>query len=213
MAVAPPRRARCQGRAQRGRPGRTRPDRLVRPARSAAGRPPDRHRRAGRHAGRHHARGAGSVLSRPAGGGAGARRRPARAVHPQSRLRRALGGAPAGLPPAREPARRRARLPARERLGAAGPAERDEGDVRPLRRRAARRPARSPRGGAATARASRRSLRRSRRRPSAGRGVLVGSYPSFEASGPEVEVVLKSSDPDLLAEARAWLESELDRLT
>ena len=43
-------------------------------------------------------------------------------------------------------------------------------------------------------------------------GVLVGSYPSFEASGPEVEVVLKSSDPDLLAEARAWLEAELERL-
>jgi len=43
-------------------------------------------------------------------------------------------------------------------------------------------------------------------------GVLVGSYPSFEASRPEVEVVLKSSDPDLLAEARAWLEAELDRL-
>ena len=31
--------------------------------------------------------------------------------------------------------------------------------------------------------------------------------------GPEVEVVLKSSDPDLLAAARAWLEDELDRLT
>jgi molybdopterin-biosynthesis enzyme MoeA-like protein len=43
--------------------------------------------------------------------------------------------------------------------------------------------------------------------------VLVGSYPSFDAAGPEVEVVLKSSDPDLLEEARAWLESELDRLT
>jgi molybdenum cofactor synthesis domain-containing protein len=43
--------------------------------------------------------------------------------------------------------------------------------------------------------------------------VLVGSYPSFDESGSEVEVVLKSSDPDLLAEARAWLEGELDRLT
>ena len=43
--------------------------------------------------------------------------------------------------------------------------------------------------------------------------VLVGSYPSFDAAGPEVEVVLKSSDPDLLEAARAWLESELDRLT
>ena len=43
--------------------------------------------------------------------------------------------------------------------------------------------------------------------------VLVGSYPSFEASGPEVEVVLKSSDPAALETVRAFLESELDRLT
>jgi molybdenum cofactor synthesis domain-containing protein len=43
--------------------------------------------------------------------------------------------------------------------------------------------------------------------------VQVGSYPSFDASGAEVEVVLKSSDPDLLEEAGAWLEAELDRLT
>jgi hypothetical protein len=43
--------------------------------------------------------------------------------------------------------------------------------------------------------------------------VLVGSYPSFHPSGPEVEVVLKSSEPDRLEAARAWLESELDRLT
>lgn len=43
-------------------------------------------------------------------------------------------------------------------------------------------------------------------------GVLVGSYPSFTADGPEVEVVLKSSDPDLLAEATAWLTEALDTL-
>lgn len=43
-------------------------------------------------------------------------------------------------------------------------------------------------------------------------GVLVGSYPSFEPSGPEVEVVLKSSDPDLLARAVALLEERLDGL-
>lgn len=43
--------------------------------------------------------------------------------------------------------------------------------------------------------------------------VTVGSYPSFEASGPEVEVVLKSADPDALAAAKSWLEEELDRLT
>ena len=42
--------------------------------------------------------------------------------------------------------------------------------------------------------------------------VLVGSYPSFGDAGPEVEVVLKSSDSDTLAAARAWLEAELDRL-
>lgn len=43
--------------------------------------------------------------------------------------------------------------------------------------------------------------------------VSVGSYPSFETTGPEVEVVLKSADPDTLAAAVAWLERELDRLT
>jgi molybdenum cofactor synthesis domain-containing protein len=43
--------------------------------------------------------------------------------------------------------------------------------------------------------------------------VLVGSYPSFQPAGPEVEVVLKSSDPDVLEAARAFLEGELDRLT
>jgi molybdopterin-biosynthesis enzyme MoeA-like protein len=44
-------------------------------------------------------------------------------------------------------------------------------------------------------------------------GVSVGSYPSFQPSGPEVEVVLKSADPDALAAAKTWLEEELDRLT
>ena len=43
--------------------------------------------------------------------------------------------------------------------------------------------------------------------------VLVGSYPSFGDDGPEVEVVLKSSDSDALAAARTFLEAELDRLT
>jgi molybdenum cofactor synthesis domain-containing protein len=43
--------------------------------------------------------------------------------------------------------------------------------------------------------------------------VLVGSYPSFGDAGPEVEVVLKSSDSDGLEAARTWLEAELDRLT
>jgi molybdenum cofactor synthesis domain-containing protein len=44
-------------------------------------------------------------------------------------------------------------------------------------------------------------------------GVSVGSYPSFTADGPEVEVVLKSSDADALAAAAAFLDGELDRLT
>jgi molybdenum cofactor synthesis domain-containing protein len=43
--------------------------------------------------------------------------------------------------------------------------------------------------------------------------VSVGSYPSFLASGPVVEVVLKSEDPQALAAAKSWLEEELDRLT
>jgi molybdenum cofactor synthesis domain-containing protein len=43
--------------------------------------------------------------------------------------------------------------------------------------------------------------------------VRVGSYPTFTPDGPEVEVVLKSSDPDALSEAVAFLDTELDRLT
>lgn len=41
--------------------------------------------------------------------------------------------------------------------------------------------------------------------------VMVGSYPSFLDTGPEVEVVLKSADADALGEAAAWLEAVLDR--
>jgi molybdenum cofactor synthesis domain-containing protein len=44
-------------------------------------------------------------------------------------------------------------------------------------------------------------------------GVSVGSYPSFTPAGPEVEIVLKSADAEALAEAVAFLDSELDRLT
>jgi molybdenum cofactor synthesis domain-containing protein len=39
--------------------------------------------------------------------------------------------------------------------------------------------------------------------------VLVGSYPSFHASGPEVEIVLKSADAEALAAAAAFLSAEL----
>lgn len=40
--------------------------------------------------------------------------------------------------------------------------------------------------------------------------VSVGSYPHFLESGPEVEVVLKSADPDALAAAVAYVEGALD---
>ncbi len=43
--------------------------------------------------------------------------------------------------------------------------------------------------------------------------VRVGSYPTFTADGPLVEVVVKSADPELLREAQAWLEPELEALT
>ena len=42
--------------------------------------------------------------------------------------------------------------------------------------------------------------------------VRVGSYPRFLADGPEVEIVLKSSDPQELAEAVAWVDAELSRI-
>jgi molybdenum cofactor synthesis domain-containing protein len=41
-------------------------------------------------------------------------------------------------------------------------------------------------------------------------GVVVGSYPSFPPHGSEVEVVVKSADPDALAAAAAWIESALE---
>jgi molybdenum cofactor synthesis domain-containing protein len=40
--------------------------------------------------------------------------------------------------------------------------------------------------------------------------VLVGSYPTFGEDGPQVEVVVKSSDPDEFAAARAWIEAALE---
>jgi hypothetical protein len=39
--------------------------------------------------------------------------------------------------------------------------------------------------------------------------VRIGSYPRFLPDGPEVEIVLKSSDAAGLAEAVAWLEPGL----
>jgi len=40
--------------------------------------------------------------------------------------------------------------------------------------------------------------------------VLVGSYPTFPVDGPEVEVVLKSSDAGALAEASGWLAAAIE---
>jgi molybdenum cofactor synthesis domain-containing protein len=40
--------------------------------------------------------------------------------------------------------------------------------------------------------------------------ILVGSYPSFSSEGFTVEVVLKSSDADVLAAASAWLAAAIE---
>jgi molybdenum cofactor synthesis domain-containing protein len=42
-------------------------------------------------------------------------------------------------------------------------------------------------------------------------GVLIGSYPSFGPNGSEVEIVVKSSDPDELRDSSSWLEAEVQR--
>jgi molybdenum cofactor synthesis domain-containing protein len=44
-------------------------------------------------------------------------------------------------------------------------------------------------------------------------GVFVGSYPSFRPEGSEVEVVVKSADPNALAAATAWIEVALEEAT
>jgi molybdenum cofactor synthesis domain-containing protein len=43
--------------------------------------------------------------------------------------------------------------------------------------------------------------------------VRIGSYPRFLPDGPEVEIVLKSADPNKLAAAVAWLEPNLEAAT
>jgi hypothetical protein len=40
--------------------------------------------------------------------------------------------------------------------------------------------------------------------------VRIGSYPRFTPDGPEVEIVLKSSDAGALADAAAWLEPAIE---
>jgi nicotinamide-nucleotide amidase len=44
-------------------------------------------------------------------------------------------------------------------------------------------------------------------------GVLVGSYPTFGEDGAEVEVVVKSSDPEAFVAASTWIEAALDDAT
>jgi nicotinamide-nucleotide amidase len=44
-------------------------------------------------------------------------------------------------------------------------------------------------------------------------GVLVGSYPSFAGGSSEVEVVVKSRDPEELEAAVAWIEGALEAAT
>ena len=41
-------------------------------------------------------------------------------------------------------------------------------------------------------------------------GVVIGSYPRFPLDGPQVEVVVKSSDAAALAEASGWLASAIE---
>jgi molybdopterin-biosynthesis enzyme MoeA-like protein len=41
-------------------------------------------------------------------------------------------------------------------------------------------------------------------------GVVIGSYPAFPLDGPQVDVVVKSSDPAALADASAWLASAIE---
>jgi molybdenum cofactor synthesis domain-containing protein len=44
-------------------------------------------------------------------------------------------------------------------------------------------------------------------------GVLVGSYPRLGSGGPEVDVVLKSADPEALRAAVAWIKDALEEAT
>lgn len=44
-------------------------------------------------------------------------------------------------------------------------------------------------------------------------GVLVGSYPKFHVEGATVEIVVKSSDPEALEAAVAWIEQALEEAT
>jgi hypothetical protein len=43
--------------------------------------------------------------------------------------------------------------------------------------------------------------------------VTIGSYPRFLSDGPEVEVVLKSSDDQALQQAAEWVEGALEEIS
>lgn len=43
--------------------------------------------------------------------------------------------------------------------------------------------------------------------------VLVGSYPAFHSHGPEVEIVVKGSDPDEVAAAVSWFEDAVANIS
>ena len=132
-----------------------------------------------------------------------------RARFPQRpRVRGALGGAARRQPAAREPARRRARLRDRERLRPAGPPGRDGGHVRLDRARFA---ARADRLLAAHLPARESEIvgvlvERGRALSAAARRLVS----AFGTDGPEVEIVLKSSDGQQLAAAADYVASALD---
>ena len=177
-------------------------------------RPSHRHRRARRDARRHHPRGGRGRVRRRAARRARARRRLAGALPRRPRVRGAVGGAPRGRAPAREPARRGAGVPARERLGAARACRARWRRCSTATRTSSAPAGRSASGAARMRPASRRSPRRSStataRWPTVQRRLVSRAS---RRTGREVEIVLKSADPDALAAASGWLEAELDRLT
>ena len=167
--------------------------------------------RSRRDAGRHHPGGRRCSLRSPVRGDRLASGRLAEPLRGQGsrRLRGTVGVPPVGCGADPEPARRRAGIRARKRLCLSGAPQRDDGDVR-----------RSRRAFPGPARAAWRCRYRTgegqivsvlekatRLHPA----VEVGSYPRFLEDGPEVEVVLKSTDEAALADAARWLSEALGR--
>src|SRR5581483_2911953 len=192
----------CRGLLDRGAPRRRRAGGGVRAGAGCGGRHRRRHRGARRNAGRRDARGDRGCLRRAPGRAAGRRRAPPRALPARPRVRRALenplGGAPGfaianvyvlpGLP---------AEMEAMfdtlaDELRAGGPIGSWRRTYRTTESRIV-----------AVLEAM------GDRHP----GVVVGSYPSFKPEGSQVEVVLKSADPEALAAATEWIEVALDEAT